>query len=143
MLPQAKIIDARRHPMACCFSGFKQLFAEGQEFSYGLESIGRYYKNYVELMAHYEAVLPGRILKVQHEDVIADLEGQVRRMLNYLELPFESACVDFHKTDRAVRTPSSEQVRQPIYTTGMDQWQHFAEHLQPLREALGPVLENY
>ncbi len=143
MLPQAKIIDARRHPMACCFSGFKQLFAEGQEFSYGLESIGRYYKNYVNLMAHYESALPNRILKVQHEDVIADLEGQVRRMLNYLELPFESACVDFHKTDRAVRTPSSEQVRQPIYTTGMDQWQHFAEHLQPLREALGPALENY
>ena len=143
MLPNAKIIDARRHPMACCFSGFKQLFAEGQEFSYGLDSIGRYYRGYVDLMDHYQSVLPGRILKIQHEDVIADLEGQVRRMLDYLELPFEADCVEFHKTERAVRTPSSEQVRQPIYTTGMDQWRNFEEHLEPLVIALGVARNNY
>ncbi len=143
MLPNAKIIDARRHPMACCFSGFKQLFAEGQEFTYGLNSIGRYYKAYVDLMDHYQAALPNRILKVQHEDVIADLEGQVRRMLDYLELPFEQSCVEFHKTERAVRTPSSEQVRQPIYSTGMDQWRNFESHLDPLVDALGEAREHY
>ena len=143
ILPNAKIIDARRHPMACCFSGFKQLFAEGQEFSYGLESIGRYYRAYVDLMRHWDQVLPGKVLRVQHEDVIADLDSQVRRILDYCELPFEQQCLDFHKTERAVRTPSSEQVRQPIYQSGMQQWQHYAEHLGPLQEALGPALQNY
>ena len=143
MLPNAKIIDARRHPMACCFSGFKQLFAEGQEFTYSLDAIGRYYAGYVELMSHYQQVLPGRILKVQHEDVISDLEGQVRRILDYLELPFEQSCVDFYKTERAVRTPSSEQVRQPIYTSGLDQWRNYAEHLSVLESALGDALHNY
>jgi hypothetical protein len=143
ILPNAKIIDARRHPMACCFSGFKQLFAEGQEFTYGQESIGRYYAAYVDVMSHWESALPGRILKVQHEDVVADLEVQVRRILEYCELPFESACVNFHETERAVRTPSSEQVRQPIYQSGMDQWTHYAEFLGPLEKALGPALENY
>lgn len=143
ILPNAKIIDARRHPMACCFSGFKQLFAEGQEFTYGQESVGRYYAAYVDVMSHWESVLPGRILKVQHEDVVADLETQVRRILDYCELPFESACVNFHETERAVRTPSSEQVRQPIYQSGMDQWKHYAEFLGPLEKALGPALENY
>ncbi len=129
--------------MACCFSGFKQLFAEGQEFTYGLDEIGRYYKAYVDIMAHWEAVLPGRILRVQHEDVIDDLEGQVRRILNFCGLPFEQACIDFHKTDRAVRTPSSEQVRQPIYQSGVDQWQRFAKFLQPLELALGEALTDY
>jgi hypothetical protein len=143
MLPKAKIIDARRHPMACCFSGFKQLFAEGQEFTYGLPEIGRYYRAYVEVMSHWDLALPHRILRVQHEDVIDDLEGQVRRILNYCELPFEQACIDYHETDRAVRTPSSEQVRQPIYKSGMEQWQHFAEYLSPLEEALGPTLHQY
>ena len=143
ILPNAKIIDARRHPMACCFSGFKQLFAEGQEFTYGLEEIGRYYRAYVEVMAHWEEVLPGRILRVQHEDVVDDLETQVRRILDYCELPFEQACIDFHETKRAVRTPSSEQVRQPIYQSATEQWTHFAEFLGPLEQALGPALSHY
>jgi len=143
ILPKAKIIDARRHPMACCFSGYKQLFAEGQEFTYGLDEIGRYYRAYVDVMQHWERVFPGRILRVQHEDVIEDLEGQVRRMLDYCDLPFEQACVDFHETERAVRTPSAEQVRQPIYKSGMEQWQHYAEHLQPLEMALGSALHEF
>jgi hypothetical protein len=143
ILPKARIIDARRHPMACCFSGFKQLFAEGQEFTYGLNEVGRYYRAYVDIMAHWETVLPGRILRVQHEDVIDDLEAQVRRILEFCDLPFEQACIDFHKTDRAVRTPSSEQVRQPIYQSGVDQWQSFARFLQPLELALGEALTHY
>ena len=141
ILPNAKIIDARRHPMDCCWSGFKQLFAEGQEFTYGLDEIGNYYRGYVDLMAHWDAVLPeGRVLRVQHEDVLSDLEGQVRRMLDYCDLPFEPACVEFHKTDRAVRTASSEQVRQPISRAGQDQWRPFEDHLGPLKEALGHEL---
>ncbi|MBK5911894.1 hypothetical protein CCR85_10380 [Rhodothalassium salexigens] len=143
ILPNAKIIDARRHPMACCFSGFKQLFAEGQEFTYGLERMGRYYRGYVDLMDHWDRVLPGRILRVQHEDVVADLEGQVRRLLDFCGLPFETACVDFHKTRRAVRTASSEQVRQPINTDGLEAWQRFEPWLDPLKQALGPALTDY
>ncbi|MFT6408520.1 MAG: tetratricopeptide (TPR) repeat protein [Arenicella sp.] len=144
ILPNAKIIDARRHPMACCFSGFKQLFAEGQEFTYGLQEIGDYYKNYVELMDHWDKVLPGFVLTVQHEDVVHDLETQVRRILDFCGLPFEENCIEFYKTKRNVRTPSSEQVRQPIYTTGLEQWRNFEEHLQPLIDALGPeLLERY
>ena len=140
ILPNAKIIDARRGAMGCCFSGFKQLFAEGQEFTYGLEEIGHYYKDYVALMEHWDAVLPGKVLKVQYEDVVADVEGQVRRLLDYLGLPFEEACVNFHQTDRAVRTASSEQVRQPIFTSGLDQWEKFSPWLDPLRAVLGPDL---
>ena len=143
ILPKAKIIDARRHPMACCFSGFKQLFAEGQEFTYGLDEIGRYYRAYVDVMAHWEQVLPGRILRVQHEDVVEDLERQVRRILDYCDLPFEQACLDFHETERAVRTPSAEQVRQPIYKSGMEQWHRFGAYLGPLEDALGPTLSDY
>ena len=143
ILPNAKIIDARREPMACCFSGFKQLFAEGQEFTYGLEEIGRYYRGYVELMRHWDEALPGRILRVQHEDVLDDLEGQVRRMLAYCGLPFEGACLDFHKTDRSVRTASSEEVRQPINKSGVDQWRRFEPYLDPLKTALGPALTEY
>jgi len=143
ILPNAKIIDARREPMACCFSGFKQLFAEGQEFTYGLEQIGRYYRGYVELMRHWHEVLPGKILHVQYEDVVADLDGQVRRILNFCGLPFEEACVRFHETDRAVRTASSEQVRRPVYTEGVEQWRHFESWLEPLKEALGPALTDY
>ncbi len=143
MLPNAKIIDARRHPMACCFSGFKQLFAEGQEFTYDLEDAGRYYRDYVELMDHWDDVLPGKVLRVQYEDVVADIETQVRRILDYCGLPFEEACVEFHRTERSVRTPSSEQVRQPIYTAGLEQWRNFAAFLGPLEDALGPVLERY
>jgi tetratricopeptide (TPR) repeat protein len=136
ILPNAKIIDARREPMACCFSGFKQLFAEGQEFTYGLDLIGRYYSAYVDLMTHWDHVQPGAILRVQHEDVLLDLESQVRRILDYCELPFEQQCLEFHKTERAVRTPSSEQVRQPIYTTAMQQWENYDEFLQPLKDNL-------
>lgn len=137
ILPNAKIIDARRHPMACCFSAFKQLFAEGQEFTYNIADAGQYYRDYVELMAHWEQVLPGFVLRVMHEDVVADLEAEVRRMLEFCGLPFEEACLEFHKTERSVRTPSSEQVRQPIYTTGLQQWQHFEQWLDPLKAALG------
>ncbi|MEH6827395.1 tetratricopeptide repeat-containing sulfotransferase family protein [Parasphingorhabdus sp.] len=137
ILPNAKIIDARREPMACCFSGFKQLFAEGQEFTYGLQEIGQYYRDYVRLMEHWDAMLPGAVLRVQHEDVLDDLDGQVRRMLDYLGLPFEQACIDFHQTERAVRTASSEQVRQPITKASVDLWRHYQSHLQPLNEALG------
>ncbi|GAA4647609.1 tetratricopeptide repeat-containing sulfotransferase family protein [Pontixanthobacter gangjinensis] len=137
ILPNAKIIDARRDPMDCCFSGFKQLFAEGQEFTYGLEQIGRYYTDYVELMQHWDAVLPGAILRVQHEDVLDDLEGQVRRMLDYLGLTFEQACIDFHQSNRAVRTASSEQVRQPINRSGQGAWRPFEPWLDDLQSALG------
>ncbi len=143
ILPNAKIIDARREPMACCFSGFKQLFAEGQEFTYGLEEVGAYYRGYVDLMRHWDSVLPGEILRVQYEDVVEDLETQVRRILAFCGLPFEQACLDFHKTDRAVRTASSEQVRQPINRAGIEQWRHFDAHLGPLRDALGPTLTGY
>ena len=136
ILPNAKIIDARRHPMSCCFSGFKQLFGEGQQFSYDLADIGHYYRSYVEIMDHWDKALPGKILRVQYEDVVADLETQVRRILDYCGLPFEQACIDFHSNKRAVRTPSSEQVRQPIYQSGLEQWRHYESHLGPLKDAL-------
>jgi len=140
ILPNARIIDARREPLACCFSNFKQLFASGQEFTYSLEDIGRYYRAYVDVMAHWEAVLPGRILRVQHESVVEDLEGNVRRLLDFLGLPFEAACIEFYRTDRSVRTASSEQVRQPIYKEGIDQWRNFEPWLGPLKSALGDLL---
>ncbi|RBP50665.1 tetratricopeptide repeat-containing sulfotransferase family protein [Arenicella xantha] len=139
ILPNAKIIDARRHPMACCFSGYKQLFAEGQEFTYDLTDIGRYYRDYVELMAHWQSVLPEQILQVNYEDVVDDLETQVSRILDYCGLPHESACIDFHRTKRAVRTPSSEQVRQPLFRSGLEQWRHYDAWLSPLRDALGDL----
>jgi len=142
ILPNAKIIDARRGAMGCSFSGFKQLFAEGQEFTYGLEEVGRYYRDYVGLMDHWDTVLPGKVLRVQYEDVVGDLETQVRRVLDFCGLPFEQACLDFHKTGRAVRTASSEQVRQPIFTSGVDQWENFSPWLDPLRAALGPELAS-
>ncbi|MFL2771548.1 MAG: tetratricopeptide repeat-containing sulfotransferase family protein [Rhodospirillaceae bacterium] len=136
ILPNAKIIDARRDAMACCFSGFKQLFAEGQEFTYGLNEIGRYYQGYVDLMAHWDMIFPGKILRVQYEDVVTDVEAQVRQILEFCDLPFEQACVDFHKTERIVRTASSEQVRQPIYSSGVDQWKNFEPFLEPLKKIL-------
>jgi hypothetical protein len=136
ILPNAKVIDARRHPMACCVSGFKQLFGQGQEFSYSLEAIGNYYRQYVVLMDHWDAVLPGFVLRVQHEDVVDDLETQVRRILEFCKLPFEQACLEFHRTDRSVRTPSSEQVRQPIYRRGLEQWRNYEPWLTPLKSAL-------
>ncbi len=139
ILPNARIIDARRDAMGCCFSNFKQLFAEGQDFTYGLTEIGRYYAGYVDLMRHWDEVLPGKVLRVQYEDVVGDLENEVRRMLDFCGLPFEAGCVNFHETERAVRTASSEQVRQPIFRSGLDQWQNFDPWLAPLRAALGPV----
>ncbi|MDA8654261.1 sulfotransferase [Alphaproteobacteria bacterium] len=140
ILPNAKIIDARRNALDCCFSGFKQLFAQGQEFTYGLAEIGRYYADYVRLMEHWDNVLPGKILRVQHEDVLEDTQGQVHRLLDYLGLPFEENCVRFHETKRAVRTASSEQVRRPINRDGVGRWRPFIAHLQPLAKALGPDL---
>jgi len=139
ILPNAKIIDARRDPMDCCFSGFKQLFAEGQEFTYGLREMGRYYADYVALMDHWDEVLPGKVLRVRHEDVLDDLEGQTRRMLDHVGLPFEEACLDFHRTSRAVRTASSEQVRQPLNRKGQGAWKPFEPWLGELKEALGDL----
>ncbi|WP_232820994.1 tetratricopeptide repeat-containing sulfotransferase family protein [Dyella sp. C11] len=143
MFPNAKIIDARREPMACCFSNLKQLFASGQEFTYSIEDIARYYRTYLDVMEHWDRVLPGRILRVHHEDVVDDLEGNVRRILDFCGLPFDAACLAFHETRRSVRTASSEQVRQPIFRDGIDQWTHYAMHLAPLREQLGDALVRY
>jgi tetratricopeptide (TPR) repeat protein len=140
MLPNAKIIDARREPMACCFGNLKQLFANGQEFTYSIEDIARYYRTYLDLMQHWETVLPGRILRVEHESVVDDLEGNVRRILNFCGLDFEPACVEFHKTARSVRTASSEQVRQPIFREGLNQWRHYEPWLTPLKDGLGDAL---
>jgi tetratricopeptide (TPR) repeat protein len=143
ILPKAKIIDARREPMSCCFSNLKQLFAQGQEFVYSIEDIARYYRTYLDLMAHWDEALPGRVLRVHYEDVVADLEGSVRRLLDYCDLSFEPGCIDFHKTKRSVRTPSSEQVRQPIFRDGLDQWKTYEPWLAPLKTALGDALERY
>jgi hypothetical protein len=137
ILPNAKIIDARRNAMACCFSNFKQLFAAGQEFTYSLEDIGRYYRTYLELMAHWDSVLPGTVLRVEHEDVVDDLEANVRRILDFCGLEFEPQCVEFYKTERSIRTASSEQVRRPIFKEGIDQWRNFEPWLAPLKEVLG------
>ncbi len=143
MLPNARIIDARREPMACCFSNFKQLFAQGQEFTYSIDDIARYYRTYLDLMRHWDHVLPGRVLRIQHEDVVDDLEGSVRRILDHCGLAFEPACIDFHRTRRSVRTPSSEQVRQPIFREGLEQWKHYESVLEPLKAALGQALIDY
>jgi len=142
MFPNAKIIDARREPMACCFSNFKQLFGQGQYFSYGLEEMGRYYQGYVALMDHWERVLPGKILRIQYEDIVEDLESQVRILLDFLDLPFDQRCIEFYKNERAVHTPSADQVRQPIYHESIGQWKNFEPYLGPLKRALGLVVEN-
>ncbi len=143
VLPNAKIIDARRNPMACCFSNYKQHFARGQNFSYGLNDMGRYYRDYVELMAHFDSVLPGRVHRVHYENMVENTEAEVRSLLAYCGLPFEQGCLSFYDNDRPVRTASSEQVRQPIYKDGVEHWRHFEAWLGPLKEALGPVLESY
>jgi tetratricopeptide (TPR) repeat protein len=143
MMPNAKIIDVRREPMACCFSNLKQLFASGQEFTYSIEDIARYYRCYLELMRHWDAVLPGRLLRVWYEDVVEDLEGNVRRILQFCGLEFESACVEFYKTERSVRTASSEQVRQPIFRSGLLQWRNYEPWLGPLKDSLGDALVRY
>ena len=143
ILPNAKIIDARRHPLACCFANFKQHFARGQAFAYSLDHVARYYADYVRLMAHFDEVLPGRVHRVIYEEMVADSEAEIRRLLAYCGLAFEPACLAFHETERAVRTPSSEQVRQPIFRDGTEAWKAFAAHLDPLRAALGEVLDHY
>ena len=143
MLPNAKIIDARREPMSCCFSNLKQLFAQGQDFAYSAEDIARYYRTYLDLMHHWDEALPGKVLRVHHEDVVEDVDSSVRRILDHCGLPFEQACVDFHKTERSVRTPSSEQVRQPIFRDGLDQWRKFEPWLEPMKGALGDALTRY
>jgi len=143
ILPNAKIIDARRHPLGCCFSNFKQHFARGQAFTYDLAELGRYYADYVRLMRHFDTVLPGRVHRVFYENMIEDPEAEVRALLAYLALPFEEACLRFYENDRAVRTASSEQVRRPINREGLDQWNAFEPWLGPLKEALGPVLDAY
>ena len=143
ILPNAKIIDARRHPLSCAFSCFKQLFAEGQEFSYALSDLGQYYRDYVDLMNFWHELFPGEILHVQYEDVVDNLDHEVHRILDYCKLPFEQSCIEYWNTERAVKTPSSEQVRQPIFRSGVETWQHFEAHLDDLKTALGPALENY
>jgi len=142
ILPNSKIIDARRHPMGGCFSSFKQMFAHGQTFTYGLEEIGKYYRDYVRLMDHWDAVLPGRVHCVQYEEMVTDTEAQIRALLDYCELDFEEQCLKFYETDRAIRTPSAEQVRKPIYKEGLEQWRNFEAHLDPLKEALGPEVRQ-
>lgn len=143
ILPNAKIIDARRHPLDCCFSNFRQHFAKGQAFSYSLSDMGRYYADYVRLMAHSDAVLPGRVHRVIHEQVIEEPEAQVRAMLDYLDVPFEEACLNFHQNKRAVRTASSEQVRRPINRDGVEQWKPYEQWLDPLKDALGGLWQSY
>lgn len=140
VLPNAKIIDARRHPMACGFSAFKQHFARGQHFTYDLTELGRYYRDYVELMAHFDAVQPGRVYRVFYEAMVEDTEGEVRRLLEFCGLPFDARCLRFYENARAVRTASKQQVRRPIFREGMDHWRHFEPWLEPLRMALGEVL---
>jgi tetratricopeptide (TPR) repeat protein len=143
ILPNATIIDARRHPLDSCFSTFKQYFAEGQTFSYDLADLGRYYRCYLSLMDHWDAVLPGRVLHIQYEDLVRDPETNIRRLLAHCGLPFEAACVAFHETRRPVRTASAEQVRQPLYSSGVGYWRHFERWLEPLRQALGDCLERF
>jgi hypothetical protein len=143
ILPNAKIIDARRHPMACCVANFRQHFARGQAFTYDLDHVGRYYADYVRLMAHVDEVLPGRVHRVIYERMVDDTEAEVRALLAYCGLDFEAACLEFYKTERAVRTASSEQVRQPIYREATEEWRAYEPFLEPLRAALGPVVATY
>jgi tetratricopeptide (TPR) repeat protein len=143
ILPNAKIIDARRHPLGCCFSNFRQHFARGQDFTYDLADLGSYYADYVRLMAHVDAALPGRVHRVIYERMVEDSEAEIRRLLEYCGLAFEPACLEFHRTERAIRTPSSEQVRQPIYRDAKDEWRAYERHLGPLKASLGTVLDCY
>ncbi len=143
ILPKARIVDARRHPMAGCFSCFKQLFARGQTFTYSQEDLGKYYRDYLILMQHWNTVLPGRVHTVHYENMVTDTEGQIRAVLDYCGLPFEEACLRFYETERAIRTPSAEQVRQPVYQEGLEQWRYYEKHLGPLKKALGPAIDLY
>jgi tetratricopeptide (TPR) repeat protein len=143
MLPNARIIDVRREPMACCVSNLKQFFARGQEFCYSIDDIARYYRTYLELMRHWNRVLPGRVLHVSYEDVVDDIDASVRRILAHCGLAFDPACLAFHRSRRAINTPSSEQVRQPLFRDGLSQWRHYEPWLGPLREALGDAIVRY
>jgi hypothetical protein len=143
ILPNARIIDARRRPMGCCFSAFKQHFARGQAFSYDLRDLGRYYSDYIELMSHWDKTMPGLVHRVIYERLIADPEAEVKRLLAHCGLEFEPGCLRFYENDRAVRTASSEQVRQPIFTDGVDQWRSYEPWLSPLKEALGDALVSW
>jgi hypothetical protein len=143
ILPNAKIVDVRRHPLSACFSCYKQLFAEGQGFTYDLTDLGRYYREYAETMAHFEQVLPGRAHRVIYEDLVDDTEAAIRSLLAYCGLPFEEGCLRFHETERAVRTVSSEQVRRPIFREGLEQWRRYEAWLDPLKDALGPSLQAW
>ncbi|MCJ9430640.1 tetratricopeptide repeat-containing sulfotransferase family protein [Kordiimonas marina] len=143
ILPNAKIIDARRHPLGCCFSAFKQHFARGQNFTYAQEDVARYYRDYVALMAHFDAVLPGRVHRVIYENMVADTEAEIRRLLDYCGLPFEEGVLRYYENDRAVRTASSEQVRKPIFTDAVEHWRHFEPWIGPMKDTLGPILETY
>ncbi len=143
ILPNAKIIDVRRHPLACGVSNFRQHFARGQQVTYDLGWFGRFYADYVRLMAHIDEVLPGRVHRVFYERLVSDTEGEVRRLLDYIGVPFEQSCLRFHETSRAIYTPSSEQVRQPIDAAKKDEWRAYDEWLAPLKEALGSVLDDY
>jgi hypothetical protein len=143
LLPKAVIVDVRRHPMDSCFSSYKQYFAEGQSFSYDLEDLGRYYQCYLKLMDHWDAVLPGKVLQVGYEDLVRHPEANIRRLLQHCGLEFEPACLAFHETKRPVRTASAEQVRQPLYSSGVGYWKNFAAQLEPLRAALGGSLQRF
>ena len=143
ILPNARIVDARRHPLGCCFSAYKQHFARGQNYTYSLVDLGRYYRDYVDLMAHFDQVLPGRVHRVYYETMVEQTEAEVRRLLDYCGLGFEPQCLRFYENARAVRTASSEQVRQPIFREAVDQWRHYEPWLEPLRTALGPALDSY
>ena len=142
MLPEARIVDVRRNPLACCVSLFKQCFAQGQAYSYDLADLGGYFTQYEKLMAHFATALPGRVLRVSYEDMVENPEHQVRRLLDYCGLEFEAGCLSFFETDRAIRTPSSEQVRRPIFRDGLTQWRNFQPWLQPLVDALGPLADK-
>ena len=142
VLPNAKIIDARRHPLDSCFGAYKQLFAQGQPFSYNLTEVGEYYLQYQKLMEHWHEVLPGKVLEVQYEKVVVDLETQVRRILDYCELPFEEECLRFHETERAIKTASSEQVRRPIYSSSVNLWLKYERYLDELIQVLEPLLRE-
>jgi len=143
ILPNARIIDARRSPLACCFANFKQHFQSGVWFSYSQEDLGRYYRDYVRVMAHFDTVLPGRVHRIHYERLVADLEGEVRRLLEHCGLPFEEQCLRFHETKRSVQTASSEQVRRPLYGDSVEQWRHYEPWLGPLKESLGDVIDRY
>jgi hypothetical protein len=142
MLPNAKIIDARRHPMATCVANYRQLYAQGKNQTYDLTEFAEYYLDYRRIMDHWQKVLPGRVLQVDYEDVVADLEAQVRRLLNFCELPWQDACLDFHRNPRSVNTASAEQVREPIYTDAVEFWKHYESQLEPIRDILEPVMDD-